>query len=112
MITVEAVRAHLGIPPADTDDDDYLTQCVDAVSTWVSGLPVIVDRADPAAEWPADVDLGAVLLAAHLYHARSSPYGRATLAVVPSGPAYADPEIARLLGLRRWARPRVGGAAP
>lgn len=113
MIDLEQLRDHLGTDPADTADDRWMADTVAAVNAWVAGLPVLVDRRDPDADWPPDVTTGAVLLAAHLYHSRSAPYGRATMDMSGGfSTAFADPEIARLLRLRKWARPLIAGPAP
>lgn len=109
-ITTEQLADHLGITIApDTGDARWSASVVDAVNAWVATLPVIADRDDPAAPWPTTVDTGAVMLAAHIFHSRSAPYGRATLDVTGGfQQAYADPEVARLLRLRRHARPVIG----
>lgn len=109
MITVADVRGFLGIPPADTGDDAWLTQSVAAVNAWVARLPAVHGQQDDS--WPADVHTGAIMLAAHEYHARNAPGGRAGYDVAGGfQQAYADPEIARLLRLRRWAKPMIAGA--
>lgn len=110
MITVDGVHDALGLAPADSADDAWLALVVDAVNTYVAALPVIVDRPDPAAVWPPSVQLGATLLAVHEYQSRGAPNGRAMFDDAGGfSTAYADPEIARLLQLRRWARPGVSG---
>lgn len=107
-ITADQLRDHLGIDPADTADAAWLEQCVAAVNAWVATLPVAVGLTD----WTPDVITGTVLLAAHLYHSRNAPYGRATLDLAGGfNQAYADPEIARYLRLRRWAKPMISGPA-
>lgn len=112
MIDVDTVRAALGTDPADTTDDAWLGTVVDAINAWVGGLPVVVDRPTPGDPWPASVVLGATMLAVHAYQSRSAPYGRAVLGEAGGfQAAYADPEIARLLALRRWAKPTVSGPA-
>ena len=109
MITVQDVREHLGIAPADTVDDAWLTRTVAAVNDWVGGLPVVVD-ADPPGVWSDSATVGATMLAAHVYASRSAPYGRAALSDLGGfQQAYADPEVARLLRLRRWAKPTIAG---
>ena len=111
MITVDSVRGALGLSPADTADDAWLTTVTNAVNSYVSTLPVVVDHPTDDGLWPPTVMLGATLLAVHLYQSRGAPYGRATLDDAGAyATAYADPEIARLLQLRRWARPGVAGA--
>ena len=107
-ITAEDMKRLLGLDPADVVDDEWLAAVVEAVNAYVAGLPVIADATDPEYAWPADVRLGATMLAQHLYSSRSAPYGRASLDIAGGFQvAYADPEIARLLRLRRWARPMV-----
>ena len=110
MIDVDDLAAHLGhVTPLDPADALWAGQVVDAVNAYVATLPVTVDRPVPADPWPATVTTGAVMLAAHLYQSRNAPYGRATLDLVGTTSAvYADPEIARLLQLRRWSPPMVG----
>lgn len=110
MITVETLTDHLGLTIAPgSADARWSASVVDAVNDYVAALPVVVDRPDPAAPWPGTVTTGATLLAAHIYNARSAPYGRASLDIAGGfQTAYADPEIARLLQLRRHAKPRVG----
>lgn len=111
-VTVDAVSDALGIPPSSDADAGWLANVVDAVNAWVARLPVILDRPDPHASWPPDVTLGATMLAVHQYHSRSAPYGRAGLDIAGGfQTAYADPEVARLLQLRRWARPSISGPA-
>ena len=110
MISVDQVRDALGLDPADAADDAWLASCVDAVNDWVSTLPVVVDSPTPAV-WSPSVVLGATLLAVHEYQSRGAPYGRAVLdAAGMYQSVYSDPEIARLLRLRRWAKPGVAGA--
>ena len=110
MITVEQVRSHLGIAPDNTDDDEWLTMAVGAVNVEVAGYPLIADRDDPTADWPANATTGAVMLAAHLYHSRNASQGRATFDITQGfQSAYADPEINRLLRIRRYGRPMMAG---
>lgn len=112
MLTVDQVRDALGLQPADSADDAWLASCVAAVNDWVATLPVVVDSPNPAV-WSASVILGATLLAVHEYQSRGAPYGRAVLdAAGMYQSVYSDPEISRLLRLRRWAKPSVAGAPP
>jgi len=111
MITVAEVKAFLGIPVADTSDEQWLASATAATNQWVGRLPVVIDLGLAEGEpWPADVQAGATMLAAHLYHGRNASQGRAGYDMAGGfQTAYADPEIARLLQLRRWARPYVAG---
>lgn len=109
MLTVDGVKDALGLEPADSADDAWLATCVAAVNAWVQTLPAVVDSLDPAA-WGPDVTLGATLLAVHEYQSRGAPQGRATMdSAGMYSTAYADPEIARFLRLRRWSKPAIAG---
>lgn len=110
MLTADDVAAYLGVPVDDPTDAAWLARTVAAVNEWVAGLPVVVDRpATQATDWPDSVTAGATMLAGHIYQGRNSPNGRPNLEGGFS-PAYADPEISRLLELGpRWSRPRMGG---
>lgn len=56
-----------------------------------------------------DVTAGAMLLTARLYARRSSPVGVVSYAEFgPSSVPRLDPDVERLLGLGRHARPRIG----
>jgi hypothetical protein len=112
-ITVGDVVEYLALPePLDPADEAWIGDVVDAVNEWVAGLPIVVDQlvAVPPVEppepvpWPARARTGAIMLAGHIYQSRNSPNGRPNLDGGLS-PAYADPEVSRLLELRRWARP-------
>lgn len=71
-VTVEAVKAWLRV--RDEVDDDLLREVVAATNVWVNGLPVVTS-APAATPWPADVKLGATMLAARLYRRRNTPSG-------------------------------------
>ena len=107
MLTSSDLTGSLGAAPADPSDTAWVDTVVAATNAWVGRLPVLLDRPAPADPWPPDVELGALMLAQHLYHSRSAPYGRATLEPGAFQAAYADPEIARLLQLRRHRKPFV-----
>jgi len=108
--TVEAVKAHLSI--TDATDDGALAPVVGAVNYLIRHLPVAsTAKAETveAAVWPADVKLGATLLAARLWRRRNSPEGVAAFGA--DGPVYVqrnDPDVAMMLALGDWARPGVG----
>lgn len=77
-----------------------------AVIAFVDRLPIVTDAAPPPEEWPADVTLGALVLAFRLWRRRDSPLGVASLG--GDATAYVtrtDPDVASLLGL---TRPAVG----
>lgn len=98
---------------AITDDEDNtaIDQVVGAVNVLVRGLPVAQrSNTDPApADWPADVKLGATMLAARIFRRRSTPGG--VEAAGAFGVAYVrrnDPDVAQLLQLGEYAAPAVG----
>lgn len=107
--TLELVRSQLSIPEGDTSDDARLTQVVDAVNAVVRVLPVVADNADTITTWPANVWLGATLLAARVGKRILNPGG--VEAVTNSTVLYTmrdDPEVAMLLKLGDYAPPAVG----
>lgn len=109
MITAQDVADYLAVPVDSPTDAAWLGRVVGAVNEWVAGLPVVQDRPAPADPWPEAVTTGALMLAGHIYQGRNSPNGRPTLEGTFT-PAYADPEISRLLELGpRWSRPRMLG---
>lgn len=59
--------------------------------------------------WPPNIRLGAKMLAARLYRRRNSPAGVESLGEL--GPVYVsrnDPDLAQLLCIGRYERPKVG----
>jgi hypothetical protein len=105
--TVELVDAQLKLNGAE---DARLALPVAAANAVVVGLPVaqVLDVETPGA-WPANVVLGATLLAARLYLRKNSPRGKERAGgegaiLVAQG----DPDIALLLELGPHARPSVG----
>ena len=86
-------------------DADNAPVCAAAVVSWVGGLPI----AHGLEAWPDDVELAAIMLTARLIRRRNSPAG--IEAFTASGTAYTrreDPDVARMLGLESYARPRIG----
>lgn len=108
--TVALVKAQLSIAADDTRDDVYLTTVVNAVNGYVPTLSypasVAPEGDDP---WPDDVALGATMLGARLGRRRNSPSG--VEPVGTAGVAYVartDPDIAMLLRVGPFAKPKVG----
>lgn len=102
--TADATKAQLSLVTEATD------AIVDAA---VAAANVYVRRqrcADiDATEWPADVELGANMLAARLVRRRNSPDGVAAL--TDAGAVYiarTDPDIGMLLQVGSYATPAVG----
>jgi len=72
---------------------------------------VVRDEAGDPASFAAtdDVKLGALILAARFYARKGSPMGVATFAEFGAAQIVRlDPDVERLLGLGRHARPRIG----
>lgn len=102
----ELVKIRLHID--DASDDTDLDVIAPAVNLVVRRLP-IADRARGAESWPADIVLGATMLAGRLLRRKNSPDG--VVAFGDLGPVYVqrnDPDIAMMLGLGDWASPAVG----
>lgn len=106
--SVDDVKAHLHIAPADDTDDVALDVIVGAVASVIRTLPVAAD-ASALPEWPGYITYGATLLAARLFRRRNSPAGVESFGEF--GAVYVmrnDPDIAMMLRLGSWARPGVG----
>ena len=99
VVNAPAVREYLKLP-AGQDTEELATVCraVDAlVRKWVG---TDLDEAER---------FGALMLAARVYRRRNSPAGVESLGEM--GPVYVsrnDPDLAMMLGLARYAKPRVG----
>lgn len=105
-VTVGAVKGRLNI--TDNADDGDLADIVDAVDVLVRRLPVS-DSCRGLEDWPADISLGARMLAGRLFRRRKTPEGVVTFGA--EGAVYVqrnDPDIAQLLQLGDWAKPTVG----
>lgn len=104
QFTVESVAARLSLSESDPEYSE-LPGILDAVGAAVAAWTGI-----PTPDlWSADVDLGAAMLAARLHRRRNSPAG--VEAFNDMGAVYVsrrDPDIAMLLGLGDWLKPKVG----
>lgn len=104
------VKAALGRQLAGGTDEDLETARTAAAAyvearradlVWLDALPGDV---------PADVWLGAVLMTNRLLARRGSPQGLAELGEFgPATVLRTDPDVERLLGIGRYAKPTVGG---
>lgn len=84
-----------------------LNMIVTAVNAFVSGLPVVQHVEGEA--WPAEVTLGAVMLAARLARRRNSPNGlESATDLNVTYVARHDSDISRLLQLDGHQAPAVG----
>lgn len=77
------------------------------------GAAAYVERVRPDLDWTGDpspdVKLGALILAARFHARKGSPMGVATFAEFGAAQIVRlDPDVERLLGLARHARPRIG----
>lgn len=98
----EAALTWLG--GGSTTDRDNAPIIAAAVVAFVDGLPDVT-----AGAWTDREQLGAVMLCGRLIRRRNSPGG--VEAFGDQGAAYVrrnDPDVAQLLRLDRWARPRIG----
>ena len=95
------------MPPGDAGDDDLIAACTDATNEWVMGTAYVKELPDPHV-WPADVILGATMLAARLYRRRNTPGG---IEAIADGAVYVprrDGDVDSMLHMHAWAPPRVG----
>ncbi|MCI6557331.1 MAG: hypothetical protein SOW43_07295 [Schaalia hyovaginalis] len=93
-----AATAWAKLPEAD----DHMRSAAQAVAAFVARLPV----AYGLTAWPADVELGAVMLTARLYRRRNSPAG--IEALTDMGATYVsryDSDVSRLLRIDAYAGP-------
>lgn len=97
MITTEQVQTHLKL----SGPDEHLKIIVDAVNGMVKEW-----HGD---EWPAGVNLGAIMLAARLHRRRNSAAGVETFSDM--GASYVsryDADLDRQLRINGWTPPVVG----
>lgn len=103
--TLDAVRRHLRV--TTTADDDLIQDAVDAANAWISTLPGPQQINE---DWFPNLVQGGVMLAARLFRRRNSPAGVEAFSDL-GGAVYVqrnDPDIAMMLGLGPYARPRTG----
>lgn len=91
-------------------DQSLISQVAVATDDWVNALPYVSEygSAPDTDPWPADVALGAVMLAARLYRRRNSPAG--IDAITDAGIAYvarSDSDVASLLRLAVYQPPAI-----
>ena len=101
--SASAVAEWLKLTGADAgaDVEPYVAAANALVTRWCTP--------DPDGEWGPDVHLGARMLAGRLYRRRNNPAGLAEFAA--EGPVFVqrnDPDIAMLLRIGAYTRPRVG----
>ena len=82
--------------------DASLLRACSAVVGFVSELPIVADRADPAAPWGDTVRAAAVLLALRWYRRKDTPTGVAGTSDLTGGLTFVaryDADVSRLLKL-------------
>lgn len=97
-VTPDQVKAYLGVTTLTAADTAHLSVVADAVNVYVTALNA------GSAEFPADMQLGAIMLAGRLYTRRNSPNGVATF--TDMGASYVaryDPDVERLLRIGKYA---------
>lgn len=106
--SLAAVKTYLHISELETRTDALLTEIVAAVNVKVKALPI--SEAHHGAEvWPADIVHGAVMLCARLYQRRNTAQGYEAFG--DGGAVYIqrnDPDIAMMLELGSYAKPKLG----
>lgn len=109
-LTAEAVVAHVEVKGVLPSSASLVNACA-AAEAWVEGTarPDLPWGDGPGYVPPADVKLGAMMLAWRLRERRSAPTGVVmTPAGAPAEFLRTDPDIARLLGVK--GRFRIGAA--
>jgi hypothetical protein len=111
------VKAYLGLAPADTFDETWLSSAVGAAEPFVQrarpdAFPQLVEGGGPdfTVRPAADAYGAALQLAGRLYQRRNSAMGVAAFNEL-GGPVYVakfDPDIERGLRVGAYARPAVG----
>ncbi|EHR62635.1 phage head-tail connector protein [Saccharomonospora cyanea] len=113
-VTLDDLKAEMGLEPTDTRDDEQLQLALDAAVVFVERVRhgQFNFDGDPVSELPAptpDVKLGTLMLARRWHTRRRSPDGLVAMADQASARvASFDPDIDRLLRIGRHARPVVG----
>jgi hypothetical protein len=103
--TRDALKVWVGITRAD--DDAELDVIVTAVTSWIESLADVPRTADLL--WAQQTHLAALMMGSRLYRRRNSPNG--VEAFTGDGVTYVaryDPDIARLLRLDGFTKPKVG----
>lgn len=104
LLTVEKVADQLGL--VGTSHNDELVPVIAAVDALVTSYN---EAPADGEQWPANLQLGAVMLAARIYRRRNSPAGVESMGEI--GPVYVsrnDPDLAQLLKIGKYAPPKVG----
>ena len=104
LLTVAKVADQLGL--VGTSHNDELAPVIAAVEALVTSYN---ETPVDGEQWPANLQLGAVMLAARIYRRRNSPAGVESMGEI--GPVYVsrnDPDLAQLLKIGKYAPPKVG----
>lgn len=107
-LPLTAVLAHLGVDAGSAQQPDADRARLAAAAYVQRARPDLLSVAG-VYEPGSDVAHGGLLLAARLYARRGTPQGLASFGEFGPGTILRlDPDVERLLGLGRHARPRVG----
>lgn len=109
IVQRDQLKSYLGERGSGQVDIELEAVCEAVTALIVSYVDFAIPTTTSGIAWPADIALGAKMLAARLYRRRNSPGGVESLGEL--GPVYVsrnDPDLAQLLRLGRFARPQVG----
>lgn len=109
VVDREDVKIFLGEQAYGTIDIEIDRVCEAVTALIASYADYEVPTYDNDSSWPPNIKLGAKMLAARLYRRRNSPAGVESLGEL--GPVYVsrnDPDLAQLLRIGRYERPKVG----
>lgn len=109
-LPLDVVTDHIGVT-GDTELADAVERARSAAAAYVErARPDLWDRTVDPAEYLATDDIveGAMLYAARLHSRKGSPAGIASFGEFSATLPRLDPDIERLLGLGRHAKPVIG----
>ena len=101
-VTVEQVKAHLGLKPSDALDDESLDAATAAANDMLATWRPDLFESDP---WPDRAIQAVTLYAARLYRRRGSVEGLAGYAELGGVPIIRiDPDVQAMLELGPWQK--------
>lgn len=109
VVERQDVKTFLGEQSYGVADLEIDQVCEAVTALIASYVDFEVPTYDNDRSWPPNIKLGGKMLAGRLYRRRNSPAGVESLGEL--GPVYVsrnDPDLAQLLRIGRYERPRVG----